>query len=388
MAFNKTGNKTHVLQIVGTMNRGGAEVMLMDIFRNLSENTKFSFLINYKVKTGIVKGDFDDEILNKGADIKYIGTQWDLGPLKYIKEFKRIYNELGKPEVVHIHLNAKSGIIALAAKLAGAKKIIVHSHADLKFRGSLFHVLISRLELQMQKILINKYATDFWGASKEANASLFYKKQQHKTVVINNAVYTNKFQKVNKQEINEFKDSLNIKNDTLILGNVGRIVRHKNIGFILDVLNEYHKTNTNFVFLFAGRIDDRRYFEEIQAKIKQYKLEDKVIHLGNRDDVPTIINSMDVFIAPALKEGFGLVAVEAQAAGIPCLLYKGFPKSVDMGLNLVSFMNDFNIKKWQMEIDKIKHHRLANKKLIKNTIREKGFDIKDNTQTIEKLYNQ
>ena len=379
--------KTHVLQVVGAMNRGGAEVMLMDVFRNISKDTKFSFLVNYKVKNGIAKGDFDDEIITKDADLKHIGAQWDLGPLKYIKEFKKIYDELDKPEVVHIHLNAKCGVIALAAKRAGAKKIIAHSHADLKFRGSFISILASKIELFFQKILISKYATDFWGASKEANKSLYYSKLQNKTVVINNAVDTGKFQNITEQEINKFKETLNIKPKTIVFGNIGRIVRHKNVDFILDVLNEFHKNNKDFIFLFAGRIDDKNYFKEIQEKLIKYKLEEKVIHLGNRDDVPTIINALDIFIAPALREGFGLVAVEAQAAGVPCLLYKGFPNLVDMDLSLVTILNNFDINDWVSQINLIKNNKLNDKNRILKSIQEKGFDIKQNTIIIEGLYS-
>ena len=380
--------KIHVLQVVGVMNRGGAEVMLMDIFRNISKETKFSFLVNYKVKKGIIKGDFDDEINQKGAAIKHIGTQWDLGPLKYIKEFKKIYNDLGKPEVVHIHLNAKSGIIALAAKKAGAQKIIAHSHADLKFRGSFISVFASKIELIFQKFLISKYATDYWGASKEANKSLYYSKLLNKTVVINNAVDTDKFQNITEQEINQFKETFNIKPETLVFGNIGRIVKHKNVDFIIDVLNEFNKQNTDFIFLFAGRIDDDNYFREIQSKIKLNQLEKKVTHLGNRNDVPAIINTLDVFIAPALREGFGLVAVEAQAAGIPCILYKGFPNLVDMGLDLVTILDNFDIDNWVTHINKIKHNKLNDKSRIKRAIQEKGFDIKQNTIIIEELYRK
>ncbi len=380
--------KTHVLQVVGAMNRGGAEVMLMDIFRHLSGDTEFSFLVNYKIKKGIEKGDFDDEIIQKGAELKHIGAQWDIGPFRYIKEFKRIYNELGKPEVVHIHLNAKSGIIALAAKLAGAKKIIVHSHADLKFRGSFISVLASKTEFFFQRILISKYATDFWGASKEANKSLFYKKFQDKTLVINNAVDTEKFQNVTDEEISQLKETLNIKPHTLVIGNIGRIVRHKNVDFIFDVLYEYQKEDKDFIFIFAGRIDDQNYFKEIQSKIKRYKLEEKVIHLGNRDDVPTIINALDIFMAPALQEGFGLVAVEAQAAGVPCILYKGFPKLVDMDLGLVEILDNFEVQNWQSKIDWAKNSKLKNKNLIKHKIKEKGFDIVENAERIENLYRK
>lgn len=378
--------KLHVLQVVGAMDRGGAEVMLMDIFRNKSKHIQFSFLVNHKTNKPIPVGDFDTEILEKGATIEHIGTQWNLGPIKYIKEFKKIFDNLGKPEVVHIHLNAKCGIIALAAKKAGAKKIIAHSHADLKFRSSFIRNIVSKLELKFQKFLINKYATDFWGASPEANKSLFIKYK--KAIVINNAVDTDKFQNVSISKVNEFKKSLHINKDTLIFGNVGRIVKHKNVGFILDVLQQFKKINDHFIFVFAGRIDEQDYFNKLNQKIKEYQLTKQVVHLGNRDDVPVIINALDVFIAPALKEGFGLVAVEAQAAGIPCLLYTGFPPLVDMGIGLTYFMNHFDINKWSEQLDQIKHKKIKQLDAIKKNIEHKGFDIKHNTLKIEALYLQ
>jgi len=378
--------RIHVLQVVGTMNYGGAEVMLMDIFRNISKDVKFSFLVNFKVPLGIVKGNFDDEILANKSLIKHIGTQWGIGPIAYIREFKNIYNELGKPEVVHIHLNAKCGIIALAAKLSGAKKIIAHSHADLKFRGPLLRVLLSNIELQFQKLLIFLFCTDYWGASHEANASLYYTKLLVKSKVINNAVDTKKFQDITYKEIKHFKKSLNISDKTLVLGTIGRIVKHKNVDFIIDLLKEYRNVNSEFIFLFAGRVDEKECLTEIQSKVKEYQLDDKVIYLGNRDDVPTILNAMDVFISPALQEGFGLVAVEAQAAGIPCLLYKGFPTSVDMDLDLITILDHFDKGIWTSYIDKIKNNKNKSKNLITQAIKQRGFDIKQNAYIIEGLY--
>ncbi|RLA64167.1 MAG: hypothetical protein DRQ78_06270 [Epsilonproteobacteria bacterium] len=379
-------DKLHVLQVVGTMNRGGAEVMLMDIYRTISEDFHFDFLVNYKTKIGIEKGDFDDEILSLGGTVKYIGTQWDLGPIQYIKQFKSICDEIGIPDVVHIHLNAKSGLIALAAKKAGIKKIIVHSHADLKFRGSFLNTLFSKVELFFQKMLILKYTTDFWGASKEANNSLFSTPISKQTVVINNAVDIEVFQNVSSEQITEFRNSLNIGENTLVLGNVGRIVRHKNVSFIIDILDKLNQKGIDFKFIFAGRIDDKTYMQEINDKIIQYKLIDKIIYLGIRNDIPVVVSSLDIFVAPALKEGFGLVAVEAQATGIPCVLYTGFPSSVDMGLGLVSFISSFDSDKWLNEIIKVKNNKSSDKELISSAIQNKGFDIKKNTEIVEKLY--
>jgi glycosyltransferase EpsF len=383
-------NKLHVLQVTGVMNRGGAEVMLMDFYRNISSDVHFDFLVNRREKDTGVIGDFDEEILQKGATIKYIGTQWELGISKYIKAFKKVIQEIGKPDVVHIHLNAKCGVIALAAHRCGIKKIIAHSHADLKFRGSFFKVLLAKVELHFQKFLIARYATDFWGCSQPAIESLYYRRllKSGKSAIINNAVDVSVFQSVSQDTINTLKHELGINENTLVIGNVGRVVRHKKVDFIIDILKVLVDKNVECKFIFAGRSDDKAYMDEINNKVQKYNLNSRVIHLGDRGDIPSVISTFSVFAGPALKEGFGLVAVEAQAAGIPCVLYTGFPKSVDMGLNLVTFLDNFDAKIWADELLKSAKNKCRNKEQIKRKITEKGYDIVENTKRIELLYLQ
>ena len=383
--------KIKILHVTGAMNRGGAEVMLMDIYRNISENFHFDFLINYKRKLGVVKGDFDEEIQANGAQIKYIPTQWDIGPKKYAFEFEKICKELGIPDIVHIHMNAKSGVIAWAAKKAGIKTVIVHSHADLKFRGNLVSRVLSQLELQFQKWLIAKYADYYWGCSNEANVSLFYERLliKNKAAVINNAIDTKAFQMISHEAVEMLRKSYNISENTLVLGNVGRIVSHKNVLFIIEVLNELQKKGLDVVFVFAGRADQPDYLQRIFQKAEEYKVRERIRYLDVRDDVPVVMHSFDVFMGPALKEGFGLVAVEAQAAGLPCYLYKGFPKTVDMNLDLVTFFDSFSVSEWA---DAIFYDISQNKKIAKEEIGEKimskGFDIETNTRQIEELYSK
>ena len=380
-------NKIKVLQITGVMNRGGAEVMLMDIYRNISKDVHFDFLVNYKTKKGVQKGDFDDEILSKGGRIEHIGSQWDLGFFKYINEFKKVVQKVN-PDIVHIHMNVKSGVIAFAAKKAGIKQIIIHSHADLKFRGSLLSRLVGTLELIIQKHLIAISANHFWGCSQEANESLFYKRllTSKKSAIINNAVDLASYQNVSKKKVEQLRASYGINKDTIVLGNVGRVVKHKNVSFIMDALDKFNKENIDYVFVFAGRDEQPDYLEEILNKAKQYKIEDKIKYLGVRDDIPLVMNSFDCFLGPALKEGFGLVAVEAQAAGLPSVLFTGFPKTVDMNLNLVTFLNDLDAAEWAKAI-KLLPKKNNDLTLIKEAIISKGFDSVSNTKGIEKRYN-
>lgn len=374
-----------VLQVVGVMNRGGAEAMLMDILRNKPENVHFDFLINNDPARLTDEGSFDKEILSYGCEMLHIGSQLRLGPIKYIRQFMKVVREL-QPDVVHIHLNAKSGLIALAAKLGGVKKIIVHCHADIKFRGTLPSRIFNETEMWCQKWLIGWCATDFWGCSKEANLRLYRGKTYEKSLIVNNAISCEVYRTVTEDQWKAVRQSYNLPNDAVILGNVGRIVSHKGIAHIVDVLAVLHKRKVNAHFVVAGRNDAVEYVENMMTHAKKLGVDSKIHFLGERADIPVVMHTFDVFVGPALREGFGLVAVEAQAAAVPCVLFKGFPKTVNMNLGLVSFVDDFNPITWSDNIMQALAQKKVEKDLILDVIRSMGFDAKENAIKVCNAY--
>lgn len=376
-----------VLQVVGTMNRGGAEAMLMDILRNKPDDVRFDFLVNNDPRNLTAEGSFDNEILSYGCEIRHIGSQLRLGPIKYIRLFKKVVEEL-HPDVVHIHLNAKCGLIALAARMAGVKKIIAHCHADIKFRGSLPDRIFNESEMWLQKWLIGWFATDFWGCSKEANKRLYRGNHYTRSIVINNAISCEAYRKVTDEQIKYVRDSFEVPSDAIVLGNVGRIVPHKGIAHMVDVLAELKARGVNAHFVVVGRNDAREYVVEMMQHAEEVGVSDRIHFLGERSDIPVVMHTFDVFVGLALREGFGLVAVEAQAAAVPCVLYKGFPQSVDMKLNLTTFLDDFNATRWADCIIKAKASKKVDKCLILNTIQSFGFDAKENALTVCQLYKQ
>ena len=380
--------RLHVLQVTGTMNRGGAEVMLMDIFRNTGSEIRFDFLVQTKKKGLGATGDFDDEIRALGGRFFYIESQWDIGLIRYVRRFKKIIHEIGTPDVVHIHLNAKCGVIALAAKMCGIKKIIAHSHAALNFTGPLLRVMPSKVELAIQRILIGWCATDYWGCSSAANRSLFNRRAfaSKPPFILSNAVDVRKFQAVDPKSRESLRRNWGAGERTLILGNVGRVVRHKKVDFIVEVLSVIKKKTPDVLMVFAGREDDEEFMAEIFRKAAEHSVKDAILHLGDRDDIPEIMSAMDVFVGPALNEGFGLVAAEAQAAGVPCVLSNGFPELVDMDLNLVSFVSEYDAASWAAAIIGIKDKRCRDAELISKRIAERGFDAVENTRRVERLY--
>ena len=376
-----------VLQVTGTMNCGGAEVMLMDILRNKPQDVHFDFLVNNPPEDLYREGFFDNEIRSHNCEIRHIGTQLRIGPLNYIRRFREICSEL-KPDVVHIHLTAKCGLIALAAHLAGCKRIITHCHADIRFRGSLISRFLNEGEVFLQKFLISLFATDYWGCSKEANKRLYWPWVRRKSIVVNNAIDCSIYPKVDPGLVSELMKSYNLSENTIILGNVGRIVPHKNIAFVVDVMAELKSKGHDVAFVIAGRDDSPYYTADMREHARELGIDDeRLIFLGERNDIPVVMHTFDVFVGPALREGFGLVAVEAQASAVPCVLYKGFPSAVDMKSGLCTFIDDFNSHTWADAIQVSRTLKTVNKESIIQNIEALGFDAIENALKVCEMYS-
>ena len=377
-----------VLQVTGAMNRGGAEVMLMDILRHKPQEVQFDFLINNPPDDLYRRGAFDDEIRAAGCRMRYIGTQLRIGPLAYARRFKAICKEL-QPDVVHIHLNAKCGIIAWAARRAGCRRVIAHCHADSRFHGSWLTNALNETEVFFQKFLISHYATDYWGCSPQACRRLYWPWVRKHSVVINNAIDTAAYANVKQEDVAKLRASYGLPPGTWVLGNVGRIVPHKNIAHVVDVLAALKRRGMEAALVVAGRNDAPDYVDAMMSHARELGVEQRIVLLGERADVPVVMNTFDVFVGTSLQEGFGLVAVEAQAAGVPCVLYKGFPSTVDMQLGLCQFLDGFDTERWADAI--VAAHPLRHSidtEQIEHQIALMGFDAVSNARRVCNLYKE
>jgi len=99
----------------------------------------------------------------------------------------------------------------------------------------------------------------------------------------------------------KIRDELEISDETIVLGHVGRFYDQKNHSFIIDVFEQYEKVNSNTVLLLVG---DGELIKEVKAKVFSRGLSDKVKFLGLRNDVHRILQGFDVFLLPSKFEGF------------------------------------------------------------------------------------
>lgn len=383
-----------ILEVTGRMNRGGAETMLLDIIKQTHEDFNYVFLINAKSEAER-HGEYDEILKSLGCSFYYIGTVWNMGIPTYIKMFKEICSEINSEiapiDVVHCHMNSKCGTVLLAAKQAGIKRRIAHSHAEIKFNGKLPIVMANYAELNFQKILINIYATDYWGCSKKALPSLYTKKhiKSEKCQIIKNAIDVQRFTRVKEENIKDYCKLLRIPENKKIIGTVGRMARVKNTKFIVEVFAEVYKRNSDTCLIIVGGNQDKTYSEEIQQAVKEHKLNNAVIFTGVQSNLELIYPIFDVFIGASLREGLGLVAVEAQACGTSCVLSEGFPQEVDIGVDLVQFVEGFNVGSWIQCIEEAFNREIPlkiDKKLIEKRLVECGYDAKVEAQKVKNQY--
>lgn len=381
-------NKKTVMHITGTMNFGGAEVLMMNIVRKLHHRFNFIFLIN-AAKGKRPKGDFDEEILALGGEIIYCDSIRSIGVRAYQKQLTDLLKEYN-PDVVHCHLNAKCGVISKCAHKAGIKKIISHSHAKLKFKGNPLKSALCYAELYWQRSMINKYSTDFWGCSTEALHSLFNKKvrKTEKCKVISNLIDAKRFIYPNQEIVKKYKEEYN-PDKKFAIGLVGRIAPVKNHLFALEVAQELKNRGKEFVLFIVGLKQDAEYTEKLFSTARLYELNDFIVYIPPKNDIENLYGIMNVVLGTSIREGFSLTAVEAQLSGAYTLLSNGYPKEVNLGAKNCEHIDVFDAKIWSDKIEKVMNNAISvEEEARKEALVQKGFDLEVEIEKIAKEYEK
>jgi glycosyltransferase involved in cell wall biosynthesis len=196
-----------------------------------------------------------------------------------------------------------------------------------------------------------------------------------------NAIDLEKY-KNDKNLRDEVRHELGVANK-FVVGHVGRLNAQKNHPFLLRVFKEYNKKNPNSVLLLVG---DGELKDDIVALIKQYGLSDCVKLLGARRDVHRVLQAFDVFVFPSLYEGFGIVVLEAQAAGLPCVISSNIPDEVVLTSLVKKVSLNDNVSKWVDTIESAAKIEKVDEQTIINCIKRAGYDIKTAAADLQDFY--
>ncbi|MCV9884812.1 glycosyltransferase family 1 protein [Metabacillus halosaccharovorans] len=363
------GSPIRVLHVVVNMNRGGAETLIMNLYRNIDRSKiQFDFL-TYK------EGVFDQEIMDLGGKIHRIPYITDGGHFHYIKNLKQFFKANNHYKIVHSHMDKMSGFVLKAAKNVGIPVRIAHSHNTQSEGG-----FAAKLYKEYAGSNIEKSATHYLACSNLA-AKWLFKNKAVSSKLLKNGIETEKFT-FSKKIRDKVRGELRVEEDILVLGHVGRFNHQKNHLFLIDIFHELNKVEPKSVLVLVG---DGTLRSDIEEKVKSLRLEEKVKLLGVRSDINSLLQAFDVFVFPSLHEGLPVTLIEAQGAGLPCLISENITEEVDLKMDLVKFLPVHNKNVWIEEIINILT-KDASRENSKNTLSEQGYDIKDTAHFINDFY--
>lgn len=296
-----------ILHVVQRMEAAGVQSFLMNIYRNIDrEKYQFDFLTHYSEKQF-----YDDEILKLGGKIYRLTVREDHNLLKYMKDLNRFFNEHMEYQIVHGHMDSLGVFYLEAAKLHKVPCRIAHAHT----------VIIGGDYKKRLRNLFNRAfklnATLLLACSPEAGEYMFRKSKFN---VMKNPIDIKRFS-YNESVRKQVREELQIT-DQIVIGHVGRFAKAKNHEFLLNVFQNILLMEPNAVLLLVGQGEMEA---NIHEKASDLGIEQNIIYLGVRQDVWRIYQAMDAFVFPSIFEGLGIVAIEAQSAGLPTLCSDRIP---------------------------------------------------------------
>lgn len=368
-----------ILQVVGRMDRGGIETMLMNLYRSIDrEKVQFDFLAHY----GKPDADYNDEIRELGGivyempQIKTPSRTYYHKLFEYRRALTSFFSEHREYDVVHGHMTNTAAIyMPIAKKCGGVGCLIAHSHQEKSMQG-----LTGRLS-RLLSYRIPSLATD-WFACSNVAARWFYKQSDidsGKVTIIKNGIDTKSFE-YSAQIRSEVRKELGL-GDGLVIGHVGGFHYPKNQVFLIDVLRCALAIRPDITLCFAGDGVDRAAAEEYA---RQAGVDSHIRFLGLRTDVCRLMQAFDAFALPSFFEGLPLVSVEAQTAGLPCL----FSSAVTAEANITGLAEFLPLERgagaWAEKL--IGMAPAAHRRSMAREIVSAGYDISTSAAFLQDFY--
>ncbi|MCI9395343.1 MAG: glycosyltransferase family 1 protein [Lachnospiraceae bacterium] len=387
----------HVLHVLGGVGLGGAESRIMDLYRQMNrEEIQFDFLVHdFTVRNGFREARrdestekqrgktdervrkpqfYDEEIQAMGGHIyvlpKFKGYNY-LAYRRAVRDFFAAHREF---RVVQGHMTSTAGIYLPIAKKAGVPVVAAHARNAGVVKG------LKGLATRFFRRGLAGKADYCFACSALAGQDVFGGEAMNtgRVKIIHNAIDVERFTYDEKVR-QEVRAQLGIS-DELVLGHVGRFEYQKNHPYLLDVFAAVCKERQGARLLLLGEGEDRAAMEE---KCRQLNISDRVRFLGNRRDAERFYQAMDLFLLPSFFEGLPGVLVEAQAAGLRCMVSDTVTREAQ-ATDLVTYLSIGEPPvRWAAEIIKQADYERRN---TAQELRTAGFDVRTQAEGYRRFY--
>lgn len=328
-----------IIQVFGSLNAGGAESRMLDVFRAI-DRTKYQFI--FVTLDASDNQFYESEIRSLGGEIIKISSPRQVGVFKHLRQLHEVFAILKSQgaNVVHSHTSYHSGMVLAAAKAAGIKVRIAHARTTSSINKN---TLPQKAMIAIGKRLLDIFATHRLALNEETALSLYGKDSGAR--IIPNAIPLELYSEALPADI--YAD---IPADATVICHIGRFQPMKNHEFLLKLFAEYIKEHPDSWLILVGEGPLRPAAESL---VKELNIDNRVKFTGLRRDIPQILSRASVFVFPSKYEGLGGVVLEAQAAGVGCVVSDTLPRNVDMGLDMVDFVSlEASVTCWVEAIDK------------------------------------
>ena len=354
---------------------GGVDVYIFSHYKYMDQKKfQFDFLTrNPDLKDAAQYADFPYGV----RQFPYTAQQ-DLNG--FVKKIRSILED--GYDALHLHTSFWTGtMLEELAKNAGIRKVIVHSHST----------YIEEADKEKRRFLLRQHeeikarfspdlATDFWACSAKAGDWLFGPQiPREKIRIIKNAIETERYQ-YSEEKRKSVRMKLGIEN-SLVLGAVGRLEFSKNYMFLIRFFAEFYKKHKNAKLLIVG---DGRLQGEIEAKIREEHLETAVFLLGWKTNVADYLQAMDCFLLPSRFEGLGMAALEACAAGLPCLVSDQLPEEIEISCRVQRI--PLECSKWMAAMEQVAEEEPFDRRQGVEIVRTAGYDVRQQAKVLESMY--
>lgn len=366
----------NVLQEIPSLDGGGVAKLLVEYYRCMDHSKiHFDFLIYDYYAEGV----YEQCVKDMGCMV-YKVPAYPKDKKGCILQIKELFKK-HKYDVFHSHIGPDSLYSVLIAKRYGVKKIFVHSHLAVKQ-----HSLRARILVGIKDFITAKLATQLFACGRDAGilrwgVTAF---NAGKVKIMTNAIDTETF-KFSMEDRNLVRKELNIE-DKFVIGAVGRLCQQKNYPFLFKVLQRICESRSDAVLVVVGRGLDAE-VSHITSLAKDMKMDDKILFLGIRNDVPRILNGFDVFAMPSLYEGLPVSLIEAQANGLIEVVSDRVTTEMNV-TDLISFLpidGDMSVENWSSTILNLDSN-LYSRGSYSDIVAKRGYDIRLASKEMENFY--
>lgn len=354
--------RVKVLHLLNSLNYGGAERFLLNLSKHVDKE-KFKFDILVRDENNPMAPFFYE--LGDDVVVAPDFPKHSLNHYRYMKKFVK------KNDYDWVHIHANSLIYTLPFKLFSSSNVLLHSHSSYST-----NMVVKKIHNINKKKYLKSIEVSI--ACSDAAGEWMFGNNQFE--IIYNGIETERF-KYNFEARKKTRKKLQVMESEVLIGTIGRLSEVKNFGFAIDLIKKLNlNSETNYKLFIVG---DGELREELQTNIDEQNLNNTVMLLGNRDDVPDLLSAFDIYIQPSWFEGFPFTVIEAQMSNLPTILSDNITEESRI-IKDVRFVSLSDRKKWLETIEKYSKNNKNREDYLEVDIEK--VDIKNISKEFEEIY--